>query len=128
LRRLQKMKYLLIFILSLSILHSSLKDAVTYASYIVNIDYIATTLCINRNDSGPLCKGKCVLKESLQSNHESEDRIPAKLNEDRTITFYWPVKLVSFSELMLSSMNKSINYQEILYFFSFHKNLLRPPQ
>lgn len=122
------MKKILVFILAISILYSSTKDAVSYASYLVNLDYIATTLCINRNDSEPLCKGKCVLKETLENNHESDGEIPLHINEEITINYFWPVKENSFLDYNLFLEELLVEEQRFFYFFSFNKDLLRPPQ
>lgn len=121
------MKNILIFILTISILHASIKDAVDYASYWINLDYISESLCINRSEE-PLCKGKCVLKETLVNNHENEGNLPASIQEDSRTVFYWPVKVPYLINKNQSSEQDMVGYSEKIYVFSFSKALFRPPR
>ena len=65
-------------------------------SFKINQDYIATTLCINRDKPELLCSGKCVLVKNLKADDDSTNKkIPQKARELNETVYYltcpaWP--------------------------------------
>ncbi|MGO4292119.1 hypothetical protein [Chitinophaga sp. RAB17] len=76
------------------------------AAFYLNRNYIASTLCINRFDLIPVCKGSCFLEQKMKENSQQQgntnsirykeitlfcqpyERIPAKqLSSESLITF-----------------------------------------
>lgn len=46
------------------------------AAFYLNRNYIASTLCINRFDLIPVCKGSCFLDLKLTENNRREEKSP----------------------------------------------------
>ena len=46
------------------------------AAFYLNRNYIARTLCINRLDKIPVCKGACFLERKLNENDKRQERSP----------------------------------------------------
>jgi hypothetical protein len=45
-------------------------------SFAYNREYISQTLCINRFETLPVCKGKCYLKKQLNEQQQKENKFP----------------------------------------------------
>lgn len=100
--------------------------------YMINYDYIARELCVNRDKPVLACNGKCYLEKKMVENnellsHHSDKPTPPKLEQ---IAF--PVFIVSesikFAALSFESMTKSDFYYRLSYITSYIFSLLRPPQ
>ena len=56
-------------------------------SFILNRDYIAQTLCVNRTDTESGCKGACQLKKKLDQNREHQEKSGMDL-KNKEITLF----------------------------------------
>lgn len=54
------------------------KPFATYIAYSVNVDYISSTLCVQKNESNNCCRGKCYLSSQLkkETKEESQQKVP----------------------------------------------------
>jgi hypothetical protein len=94
----------------------------------INRSYIAKNLCINRNNPGSTCKGKCYLKKKLTADKDQQQ--PASKNS---------VQKNSQPDLFLNkpleidvSIAKELIFHHSLYRFSdsqeFVKSIFEPPK
>lgn len=72
------MKRVILFLLIASLLVSSAAKTVLLADYLLNYDYIAKVLCINKDKPEMHCNGKCHLAKQLQQQDEQEQKSPSK--------------------------------------------------
>jgi hypothetical protein len=54
----------------LSIVGTSFNKTIALIDYQLNKNYIASTLCTNRNKPMSCCKGKCFLKKQMQKDED----------------------------------------------------------
>ncbi|WP_298504109.1 hypothetical protein [uncultured Maribacter sp.] len=94
--------------------------------YIVNKDYIAKVLCINKEKTELNCEGKCYLMQQLKAQEENKKpNLPKVSLEEYPIGFVYLTTLEHHFEK--SSFTKvQIKYIKN-YHFLFNKNALRPP-
>lgn len=59
--------YILLFVLIFYIF----RPILPYIEYVVNKDYIAKNLCINRNNPHSCCEGKCYLEKQISDSAET---------------------------------------------------------
>ena len=100
--------------------------------FMINYDYIARELCVNRDKPVLACNGKCYLEKKMVENneslsHHSDKPVPPKLEQ---IAF--PVFIVSetikYAALTFESMTKSDFYYRVTFSTGYIFSLLRPPQ
>jgi len=60
-------------ILLLGILLQTCSKELIYTNYLVNKKFIASVLCVNKNDPGKHCNGKCHLKNQLNKDSEKQE-------------------------------------------------------
>jgi hypothetical protein len=65
------MQKITIIVFAIAIL---LKPVLPVVAYVVNFDYIANELCINKDNKNLHCNGKCHLKSKLADASESADK------------------------------------------------------
>lgn len=55
-----------------------LKPFATVVAYTCNIEYISSTLCVQKNETNNCCKGKCYLTDQLkkEAKEESQQKVP----------------------------------------------------
>ncbi len=71
------MKQITATILAILVFAVSAKDVLLWASFKANQDFIAKTLCINRDQPEKKCNGKCQLtKKIAESKKESPEEAP----------------------------------------------------
>jgi Rad3-related DNA helicase len=85
-----------------------------YIAFKINQDYIAKTLCINRNKPEVLCNGKCVLEKNLsEEDSQSKKEIPQKLKDQSDTVYYFDEScgLPERQTEVLSKRKRSFHYQ-----------------
>jgi hypothetical protein len=65
------MQKMLVLLFAMAIL---LKPGLPVVEYVLNYDYIANELCINKDNKNLHCNGKCHLKSKLADASESADK------------------------------------------------------
>lgn len=94
--------------------------------YLINKDYIAEFLCVNKDKVELECEGKCYLMQKLeQQNDEKRQHLPKIAMEEYPIGF---VSLISLNITMGKELveHPSLNYHN-LYCFIFLNNSFHPP-
>ena len=67
---------IVIFIHLLIIVSLLVRPIVPFIDYLINRDYIAQNLCVNRDVPDSCCKGKCYLKKQLSKESEKKEAEP----------------------------------------------------
>jgi hypothetical protein len=78
---------------------TTFSKAIALLDYQLNKNYIATTLCENRNKPACCCHGKCFLKKQLQKDEESsksnlpfsKDKFEVSLFCENDLNKYFPI-------------------------------------
>lgn len=103
-----------------------LRPVMPLANYLINHDYIAEFLCINKDKPELECNGKCYLSEQLKkAAEEKEKNLPAIAMEEYPIgiilftNFHATETVETFSE---ANFNYTNNYK-----FSFQHLVFHPP-
>lgn len=101
------MKKIVAISFALLILATSAKDVLTWASFKVNQDFIAKTLCINRDKPEKKCNGKCQLTKKIAESKEDGD--PAKSpipqpDEQKQLVYFCEANKVEFSLFTISNL------------------------
>ncbi|MDB2462592.1 hypothetical protein N9W61_00595 [Algibacter sp.] len=98
-----------------------------YVEYVLNQDYIAEFLCINKDKPELQCNGKCHLVKELEKQQENEPNALRISKENYPIGFvfiYEIQPLRTFSNLEKNIINTS--YQK-LYQFDYNYSAFQPP-
>jgi hypothetical protein len=67
------MKSVLLISLAFVVFFSSMARAVVVADFLLNEDYIAKVLCVNKDKPAMKCNGKCHLAKQLQKQDKAEN-------------------------------------------------------
>ncbi len=119
-----------IALLMLVLLFVNVTSPITvYFSYLLNKEYIATHLCVNKDRPELACKGKCVLMQKLASLNKKDD------TEKKNIPTYYAL---TFKYIHTPSLRVKRNSTDIskhfskhtpsLYAYLFYTSILQPPQ
>jgi len=99
--------------------------------FYLNQDYIARTLCINKDKPELLCSGKCVLNTMLEKSEESEkQQIPSSQKDkfDHWIVSFPIVGETEFREhISLEEYTSKFNYADISG-SAHHLKVVHPPE
>ncbi len=103
-----------------------LRPVMPLANYLINQDYIAEFLCINKDKPELECNGKCYLAKQLkEASAEKEKNVPAIAMEDYPIGI---MTLILFEAPHTSETITSENFQyNNNYKFSYLNLVFHPP-
>ncbi|HLV63047.1 hypothetical protein [Galbibacter sp.] len=103
-----------------------LKPVMPVFDYVINQDYIAEYLCINKDKPAMDCNGKCYLMEMLEAeNQQKKQNIPAIDLREYPIGF---VNVLHIPALTHISIKPTINaFYSQHYNFLFNHTLFQPP-
>src|SRR5690606_2414529 len=103
-----------------------LRPVIPVFDYVINQDYIAEYLCINKDKPEMHCDGKCYLMEMLdEQNQQKKQNLPAIDLREYPIGFVQVLNLSAREELSLNPTTV-ITYIE-QYSYLFNNSLFRPP-
>jgi len=97
-----------------------------WAGFYLNRDYIAATLCINRFDRIPVCKGVCYLQNEMNEQERRQEKWPGLKLNDLTL-FCQPV---ATGLAPLPGRQLSTTYPDQNTFFIprlHHTSIFKPP-
>lgn len=102
-----------------------------YLSFKLNQEYIAKTLCVQRNISNNICCGKCHLKKQLQKEDQEEQKqLPAGSKERFEVLSYRTITdllyLKTFDEYPIKPAFPGWKCR--LYASSYISGIFHPPQ
>lgn len=85
------MKKIAAYLLIVLMLAASVKDVLMWASFKVNQDFIAKTLCVNQDKPEIMCSGKCYLAQKIAEGVEHSGKGAAAVpspDELRQVVYY----------------------------------------
>ncbi len=98
-----------------------------YVEYILNQDYIAEFLCINKDKPKLQCQGKCHLAKQLEKQKENDPLTSLSISlENYPIGFVNILKISPIPSFAFSTNDKNIFYQK-LYDYSYNYSAYQPP-
>lgn len=99
--------------------------------YVVNYEYIVTTLCENRDKPEMHCKGKCHLSKELAKEAGNTDKNPfsqSSKSEIPQVIIAEGLNEFAFSYEILRTTKDSIGEKPEMVPFLFVSKILHPPQ
>ena len=103
-------------------------QAVIYAAFYVNQDYIAKNLCENRDKPQMHCCGKCCLKKQLAKQAKEDGSATPKAGKDKQIVLFYAVSTPQvIYQGRWREMPVFTPANDALISQSFH-SIFRPPQ
>lgn len=103
-----------------------LKPVMPVFDYVINQDYIAEYLCINKDKPEMHCDGKCYLMQMLaEENQQKKQNLPAIDLREYPIGFVQVLQLAKQEEVPVTT-TQNITYVE-QYSFLFNHTLFHPP-
>ncbi|MBR8536801.1 hypothetical protein KDU71_14600 [Carboxylicivirga sediminis] len=120
------MKYSIVILLVLVSLIATMQDSFTLLVFKINQDYIAKTLCIQKDIEDNSCQGCCQLKKQMEQQNEQEESNPNQSREKLLIDFF-PLEIIKNQP---GSAHTTIRYKELQCQFvnSFISDVFHPPQ
>jgi len=117
------------FILLFLIVSVSCKDLVTYASFLINQDFIATTFCINRDEPIMQCHGKCHLTKLIKENQEEQKDTPNTVKEkEATVIFLSEICKILIVNNSKKRQRQPVFFRNHIFSSSYLKEIFHPPQ
>lgn len=104
------MKKITIILLVVVLLAQIFSNAVIVVNYVVNRDYIAKTLCENRNKPKMHCNGKCYLMKQLRKEN-SKEKSPLSILKIKTQVVYFEKITINSFDLNLTAENTFVRVQ-----------------
>ncbi len=89
-------------------------------------DFIAKTLCVNKDKPKMHCNGKCYLKKQLKKEEKKDKGIHKTEKEVTNILSVLPIYEFSEFTLIETISNKHFSYK-MNYYNSYLKSVFRPP-
>ena len=103
-----------------------LKPVLPVFDYVINQDYIAEYLCINKDKPEMHCNGKCYLMEMLANeNQEKKQNLPAIDLREYPIGFVQVLHLPAQVELLVTTTQNTTYIEQ--YSYLFNHTLFHPP-
>ncbi len=97
------------------------------SSFLVNRDYIAKNICINRFDKIPTCKGQCFLTKEL-NKEQNENKKNITILEKESIFIVPQFTVVQTPNYFLSISKNKFSFQKATKYISFLFNFENPPE
>jgi hypothetical protein len=107
-----------------------LKPILPVFEYVINYDYIAKVLCINKDKPKLHCNGKCYLMKELAKNSESENPISTnkKMSSQETVVvFFQEIYLLTIAPLYFHQTKEANSAYSNLYSYKITKSVFHPP-
>ncbi len=103
-----------------------LRPVMPLANYLINQDYIAEFLCINKDKPELECNGKCYLSEQLKKvTEEKEKNLPAIAMEE------YPIGIIAFLSFQTTTSAKIVAQANFRYTnnyaFTYLNSVFHPP-
>jgi len=95
-------------------------------NFIAQQDFIAKTLCINKDEAENTCKGTCHLRKQMKETEEQQEEMPQLPKEELTIVFCSTIYSTTFQ-----SEGESTEQHAVIPHLNPRGSvteLLRPPQ
>ncbi|GAA4888905.1 hypothetical protein GCM10023311_11090 [Flaviramulus aquimarinus] len=103
-----------------------LRPVQPYVEYVLNQDYIAEFLCVNKDKPKLQCNGKCYLVKELKKQQENEPNSLRVSLENYPIGFVNIFKINPFQSFIAFKKGAVFSYQK-LYHFDYNYSAFQPP-
>jgi hypothetical protein len=103
-----------------------LRPVQPYVEYVLNQEYIAEFLCINKDKPQLQCNGKCHLVKELEKQQENKTNSLRVFLENYPIGFVNIFQIESFKSFIPETQNHFFSYQK-LYHFNYNYSAFQPP-
>ncbi len=105
-----------------------LRPVQPYMEYLLNQDYIAEFLCINKDKPKLQCNGKCHLAKQLENQNENKPFTALSIAmENYPIGFVCILKIDAANKFTNLKKPNTTPYQ-ILYHFDYNFSTFQPPE
>lgn len=98
-----------------------------WAAFKINQDFIAATICINRFDAVPICKGSCYLEQQLASNREQQDKLPDLKTKEITLFYQQHATLIATPLVIKNTAVVYVAYNSTFIPSTYLQSVFRPP-
>lgn len=123
-------KKCIIWIFALATVISNFSGLFICAGYEMNREYIAASLCINRDKPWMHCNGKCYLQRKVKEAEKEENNREVKNALSRlALTFCQAPNILSFKyDEVVDSQNPLISKYNYCYSNTYISQIFRPPK
>lgn len=97
-----------------------------YVEYVLNQDYIAEFLCINKDKPKLQCNGKCHLVKEIEKQQKNEPKSLRVSLENYPIGFVTILKISPFQQFISDKESQNSFYLK-LYCFNYNYSAFQPP-
>lgn len=108
-----------------------LKPIIPVLDYIINYDYIANVLCVNKAKPQLQCNGKCHLMKELAKESENEKPLSTDKKDNSKheieVLFYQDIYSLVAPKIAVATSNSVANYYSNLYCFLNTTTTFHPP-
>jgi len=73
----------------LAILGATFNKAIALLDYTLNENYIASTLCVNKDKPARCCHGKCFLKRQLQKDEKGDKNTSSNTKDKFDVSLFY---------------------------------------
>jgi len=117
--------FITIFLL-LAILIQTFSSFVYDAAYVLNKNYIAAKLCVNKSKPAMHCNGKCFLARQQQKEEQRDDKSANTKKEKFEVQLF---SIPSAINLEADFVSNDIAYNDFINFLlpGFHTSVFHPP-
>lgn len=116
--------------LTFALLANNISNVVIVTDFLVNQDFIAKTLCIQKEDQKG-CNGKCQLKKELvQNNTDSNSNTPLQVNSKTSLDVFIASTETNFTPtetIEIVSLKNTIHYRLKQPHSGFYAIVTPPP-
>ncbi|AGA80227.1 hypothetical protein [Echinicola vietnamensis] len=114
--------------LSMIVVLNSMVFSVIQMDYVLNKEYIAENLCINRDKPELHCDGKCFLAEKLKEAQDQQEQQPGSIDVSRDFGLYiLQENHFGFQQLTIPPFSNTSFYQRGKY-YNTTTDIFHPPQ
>ena len=113
------------YILLLGFILQSCSKQLIYTDYLVNKDFIANVLCVNKNAPGKQCEGKCHLKKQLDQDTKQQEGNSPKSKIAAEVVFLSPESIML--EITAIQIAKPYFYYQSRTTNSHTNSVFQPP-
>lgn len=104
-----------------------LRPVQPYVEYILNQDYIAEFLCINKEKPELQCHGKCHLVKQLEKQQETNPLSSLRISLENYPIGFVTIFCISDFSFFTNLRKNQISFYQKLYDFSYNYSAFQPP-
>ena len=117
----------LYFIVVVLVLHT-MSMPLAYLNFKINREYIAETLCINKDEPITICGGTCYLSKSIKKAHDNPESDKPVQHKKQVTEILYCLSSFEFTCDQTQEMNKSKFIYKETVTSSFHNDIFHPPR